>query len=62
MDTTLTITDVAEKLQLSLSTVYKFAEEGTLPALKVGKQWRFTEEDIKQYLQSCKMTNVIKEE
>jgi excisionase family DNA binding protein len=62
MKTTLTITDVAEKLQLSTSTVYKLSENGNLPAMKVGKQWRFTEEGLKDYLQSCKPTNQTPEE
>jgi excisionase family DNA binding protein len=62
METALTITDVAEKLQLSASTVYKLTENGELPVKKVGKQWRFTEEGITSYLQSCKTTTGIPKE
>jgi PTS system nitrogen regulatory IIA component len=54
MESVLTITDVAKKLQLSTTTVYKYAEGGIIPSMKIGKQWRFTEDDVNKYLQSCK--------
>ncbi len=37
----LTAKDVQAKLQVDRSTVYRMAEAGKLPAVKVGKQWRF---------------------
>ncbi|MDR1901826.1 MAG: helix-turn-helix domain-containing protein [Treponema sp.] len=60
METVLTITDVAKKLQLSATTVYKYAEDGKIPSMKIGKQWRFTENDVENYLQSCKNQKNIK--
>jgi excisionase family DNA binding protein len=32
------------------STVYRMAEDGRLPALKIGRQWRFRPEDIERVL------------
>ena len=32
------------------STVYRMAEDGRLPALKIGRQWRFRPEDIERLL------------
>ncbi len=37
----LTLKEVAEFFSLSEKTVYRMANAGTLPALKVGGQWRF---------------------
>jgi PTS system nitrogen regulatory IIA component len=54
MDRILTVNDVAQKLQLSKSTVYKYTESKKIPSIKIGKQWRFTEDDLTQYLLLCK--------
>lgn len=37
----LTIDEVAALLKIPRSTVYKLAQQGKLPAKKVGKHWRF---------------------
>ena len=37
----LTINDVAKFLRIPVSSVYKLAQEGKIPAQKVGKHWRF---------------------
>ena len=37
----LTTAEAAKLLKVSPSTVQKLAREGSLPAFKVGKQWRF---------------------
>ncbi len=37
----LTIKEVAQFLSLSEKTIYRLVKTGTLPALKVGGQWRF---------------------
>lgn len=37
----ITTADVAKLLKISTSTVQKMAREGRLPAIKVGKLWRF---------------------
>ncbi|MFQ6098002.1 MAG: response regulator [Armatimonadota bacterium] len=41
MEEMLTAKDVAELLQMHITTVYRLAEQGQLPGFKVGKQWRF---------------------
>ncbi len=42
--------DVQELLQVDRSTVYRMAEDGRLPAIKVGRQWRFEAEAISQWI------------
>ncbi|MCP4425833.1 MAG: helix-turn-helix domain-containing protein [Chloroflexi bacterium] len=48
----LTAKDVQEMLHVDRSTVYRMAEAGRIPALKVGKQWRFPVERIESWFQS----------
>ncbi|MGD2079247.1 MAG: PocR ligand-binding domain-containing protein, partial [Chloroflexota bacterium] len=38
-------------LQVDRSTIYRMAEDGRLPAIKVGKQWRFPAEQVNSWLQ-----------
>jgi len=46
----LTVIDVAELLALSPMTVYRLAKKGEIPAIKVGRCWRFTKEAIENWL------------
>jgi len=41
MTTLLTTKDVQELINVDKSTIYRMAEDGRLPAVKVGRQWRF---------------------
>lgn len=38
----LTVGEAAELLRIPRSSVYKLAQEGKIPAQKVGKHWRFS--------------------
>jgi excisionase family DNA binding protein len=42
---------VRETLKIDRSTVYRMAEDGRLPAIKVGRQWRFPAVAFQQWLQ-----------
>lgn len=46
----LTIDELAKYLKVSRSTLYKLAQEGRLPAQKVGRHWRFHRETIDRWL------------
>lgn len=46
----LTAKDVQDLLQVDRSTVYRMAEAGRLPAIKVGKQWRFPAAQIEEWV------------
>jgi len=48
----LTLAEVAALLRVPRSTVYKLAQNGTVPAFKVGKHWRFLLSDIEGWLRS----------
>ena len=48
----LTLMEVAALLRVPKSTVYKLAQNGTVPAFKVGKHWRFLLRDVEGWLRS----------
>jgi excisionase family DNA binding protein len=48
--TLLTTQDVLRLMKVDRSTVYRMAEDGRLPAVKVGRQWRFPEDQIHDLL------------
>jgi two-component system response regulator (stage 0 sporulation protein F) len=41
MDSLLTIKEAAQYLRLNRMTIYKMAQKGTIPASKIGGNWRF---------------------
>lgn len=48
----LTTRDVQQIIRVDRSTIYRMAETGRIPAVKVGRQWRFPEDRLQQWLQS----------
>ncbi len=46
----MTVHDVAGYLRLSEAKVYKMANEGRVPALRMGKSWRFKRELIDEWI------------
>lgn len=49
-DTVMTIAELSKYLKISRSTLYKLAQEGKLPAQKVGRHWRFHRTAIDRWL------------
>jgi PTS system nitrogen regulatory IIA component len=50
MSEMLTAKEMQTLLQVDRSTIYRMAEAGRLPAIKVGKQWRFPSEQVESWL------------
>ncbi|MDH7498990.1 MAG: helix-turn-helix domain-containing protein [candidate division NC10 bacterium] len=50
-DTWLTVKEVAQYLKLSRDLIYKLAQQGKIPASKVGTAWRFKREKIDQWME-----------
>lgn len=46
----LTTSDVQALIKVDRSTIYRMAESGRLPAIKVGRQWRFPADQIDEWL------------
>lgn len=49
-DTLLNVKQVAQYLQLKESTIYSWAQDGKIPAIKIGRTWRFRRVDLDNWL------------
>lgn len=46
----LTVAEVAAMMRVSKMTVYRLVHNGELPAVRVGRSFRVTEDDVNDYL------------
>jgi excisionase family DNA binding protein len=51
--TILTVREVAEYLRMSEAKVYRLANERHLPAIRIGKSWRFRKDLLDEWLSQC---------
>ena len=47
----LTVRQVARFLQLKEATIYTWAQDGKIPAIKAGRNWQFRESDLTRWLE-----------
>ncbi|MFH1878562.1 MAG: helix-turn-helix domain-containing protein [Candidatus Omnitrophota bacterium] len=47
----LTVAELADYLKMKVVTIYKHAQEGKIPAFKVGSKWRFKKETIDKWIE-----------
>ncbi|HOV90473.1 MAG TPA: helix-turn-helix domain-containing protein [Syntrophorhabdaceae bacterium] len=52
----LTIEELAEYLKIGRTKLYRMAQDGEIPASKVGNQWRFDREEIDRWMKSQRPT------
>ncbi|MBI1953033.1 MAG: helix-turn-helix domain-containing protein [Candidatus Omnitrophica bacterium] len=50
MNRLMTIEEVAAYMQVSRFTVYRLAKERSMPATRIGRQWRFQKEEIDRWM------------
>jgi excisionase family DNA binding protein len=50
MEELFTVREVADKLKISVSSVYRYAEFGLIPHKKIGSSLRFTQENIETFI------------
>src|ERR1700752_2795742 len=55
-ETFLTTEEVLEYLSVNLRTVYRLIKAGSIPAVRVGRQWRFRKRDLDTWLESQRLT------
>lgn len=53
----LKIQQIASYLQISRGKVYKLAQQGKIPASKIGGQWRFKKDRIDKWLEEKEGAN-----
>ena len=56
MEKLFTVEDIAKMASMTTRTIRNYLKEGTLEGRKIGGQWRFTEEDIKKFMDSGSVT------
>jgi excisionase family DNA binding protein len=54
--TVLTLEEVAQFLRIHPSTVYRLLRKHTIPAFKVGSDWRFTQESVENWVRKLETT------
>ncbi len=54
----LTTEEVLEYLQVNLRAVYRLIKAGKIPAVRVGRQWRFRKRDIDRWLELLTVSNL----
>ena len=55
----LTTEEVLDYLQVNLRTVYRLIKAGKIPAVRVGRQWRFRKSDIDAWLESQQAASAL---
>lgn len=48
MDDILTVQEVADYLKLSRTTIWRWCNEGKLPAFKIGRSWRIHRSELEE--------------
>jgi excisionase family DNA binding protein len=48
-DQILTVGEVASYLRVSEATIYRMAQAGKIPARRVGRSWRFSSDQIREW-------------
>ena len=46
----MTVEEVADYLRVTEKTIYRLLKQGKIPAVKVGRQWRFEKAKIDEWL------------
>jgi len=46
----LTVAEVAQMMRVSKMTVYRLVHSGELPAVRVGRSFRVSEDDVHEYI------------
>lgn len=53
----MTVEEVAAYLRVKPSTVYDWAKQGKIPAVKMGRLWRFETEKIEEWVRNGGLTS-----
>ena len=52
MEEVLTLSEASQFLKVHKDTIYKMAQQGRMPAFKVGKVWRFNRNEINEWIKN----------
>jgi PTS system nitrogen regulatory IIA component len=51
-DKLMSVQELAEYLNVNISTVYAWSQQGQIPAMKIGTMWRYRRSEIEAWLDS----------
>ena len=54
MQPPMTVRELSDYLRLDRMTIYKMLKDGSIPASRIGHQWRFFKEDIDEWIRSLR--------
>lgn len=54
----MTVEEVAEYLRVKPTTVYQWAKNGKIPAVKMGRLWRFGREEVEEWVKNGMNANL----
>ncbi len=54
----MSVKDVAQYLQVDMSTIYLWSQRGQMPAMKVGRMWRYRRAEIDAWLNQRRSPSV----
>jgi PTS system nitrogen regulatory IIA component len=57
----MSVQEMAEYLNVNISTVYMWSQKGQMPAMKIGKMWRYRRSEIDAWLNSRRTPRVERE-
>ena len=55
MEPPMTVKELSDYLRLDRMTIYKMLKEGSIPASRIGHQWRFFRDDIDKWIRSLRI-------
>jgi len=55
----LTVAEVASAMRISTMTVYRLIKSGELPAVRIGRQWRFRRADLDAWVERQRLGPAI---
>jgi len=61
-DQWLTLDELASYLKISRSKIYQMSQNAEIPASKIGKQWRFNQEEIDTWMKNKKPSSIIRQQ
>lgn len=61
MDRWLSVEEIAQHLNVSKESIYRWIERGKIPAHKVGRLWRFTAKEVDESVRRGELSDEVHE-
>lgn len=62
LDKWLTLDELVTYLKISRAKLYRMAQDAEIPASKLGKQWRFNQEEIDTWMKNQRPSNITSQQ